>query len=72
VEKVSKPKDKIQEADLPAIFKKMLSNGTDNHLNFEGIDFLKRRTSEIIKFFENHNSRKFVGSSMLIVVDNAA
>ena len=71
IEKERKPKDKIKEADLPNIFKKILSSGRENTLNKEGIEYLKRRASEILHFFENHNSRKFVGSSLLIVVDNA-
>ena len=33
IEKERKPKDKIQEADLPNIFKKIFSSGTDNTFN---------------------------------------
>lgn len=55
---------------LPTVFEKFLKSGGRNEVNREALEFFKKRASEILNFFENHNTRIITGSSLLILIDN--
>lgn len=60
----------FEEKDIPTIFSKVLSGNEKNEINKEALAFFKERTSELLDYFENHNSRRIRGSSILFLVDN--
>ena len=60
----------FEEKDIPTIFSIVLSGNEKNEINKEALEFFKERTSELLDYFENHNSRSIRGSSILFLVDN--
>ena len=71
IEKEFKPHGKAKEEMVPGIFENLLKSGGRGETNAEALAFYKRRCSEILDFFQNHNSRSITGSSLLIILDNA-
>ncbi len=69
-EKEVKPHGRVLAEHIPGILRRVLSGNDNREINQEALDFLKKRTAELIEYFENHNSRAITGSSVLIVIDN--
>lgn len=69
-EKEVKPHGRVLAEHIPGILRRVLSGNDNREINQEALDFLKKRTAELIEYFENQNSRAITGSSVLIVIDN--
>jgi len=72
IEKEVKPHGKVLAEHIPGIFRRILSGNQNRDINKDALNFLLRRTSELIEYFENHNSRAITGSSVLIMIDNVS
>jgi hypothetical protein len=70
IEKVVKPHGKVLAEHIPGILRRVLSGNENREINTHALNFLLRRTAELIEYFENHNSRAITGSSVLIIIDN--
>ena len=70
IEKEVKPHGRVHAEHIPGILRRVLSGNENREVNLEALDFLLRRTAELIEYFENHNSRAITGSSVLIIIDN--
>ena len=40
--------------------------------NTEALEFFMKQAQAMLEYFENHNSRRIVGSSVLLIVDNVS
>ena len=69
-EKEVKPHGRVHAEHIPGILRRVLSGNENREVNLEALDFLLRRTAELIEYFENHNSRAITGSSVLMLIDN--
>jgi hypothetical protein len=72
IEKEVKPHGKVLAEHIPGILRRVLSGNENREINKDALNFLLRRTSELIDYFENHNSRSITGSSVLIIIDNVS
>jgi hypothetical protein len=70
IEKEVKPHGKALAEHIPGILKRVLGGNGLSEINQDALDFIRRRTSEILEYFENHNTRSITGSSVLILIDN--
>lgn len=70
IEKEVKPHGKALAEHIPGILRKVLSGNELSKVNQDALDFIRRRTSEMLEYFENHNTRSITGSSVLIIIDN--
>ena len=65
-----KPHGKVLVEHIPGIMRKVLSGNNLGEVNRSALDFFRRRLTEILEHFLNHNSRLITGSSVLFIVDN--
>lgn len=70
LEKEVKPHGKALAEHIPGIIRKVLSGNELGAINPEALEFVRKRTAEMLEYFENHHSRMITGSSVLFIIDN--
>lgn len=70
LEKEVKPHGKALAEHIPGIIRKVLSGNELGAINPEALEFARKRTAEMLDYFENYHSRMITGSSVLFIIDN--